>query len=123
MRLRKNAQGAAVYNGDGRSLQRTVMRELGIVSPGAAMFRTPPGFPLKIFRFGGKSLAPPGWSARRGGRRGFRPGDEESDMGIFAYTILTYVMMAVIAYLVMGVVVLTNKVLTRQEKRKAEKGA
>ena len=44
-------------------------------------------------------------------------------MGIGFYTLLTYVMMAVIAYLVMGVVVLTDKILTRQEKRKAEKGA
>ena len=41
-------------------------------------------------------------------------------MGIFAYTIMTYVMMAVIAYLVMGVVVLTDRILTRQEKRKTE---
>ena len=44
-------------------------------------------------------------------------------IGIFAYTLLTYAIMAVIAYLVMGVVVLTDKILTRQEKRKAEKGA
>ena len=55
--------------------------------------------------------------------RGFRPGDEESDMGILAYTLLTYAIMAVIAYLVMGLVVLTNRILTRQEQRKAEKGA
>ena len=44
-------------------------------------------------------------------------------MGIGFYTLLTYVMMAVIAYLVMGVVVLTNMALTRQERRKAEKEA
>ena len=44
-------------------------------------------------------------------------------MGILAYTLLTYAIMAVIAYLVMGLVVLTNRILTRQEQRKAEKGA
>ena len=44
-------------------------------------------------------------------------------MGIFAYTLLTYALMAVIAYLVMGVVVLTDRILTRQAKRKAEKEA
>ena len=42
-------------------------------------------------------------------------------MGIFSYTLLTYLLTAVIAYLVMGVVVLTNRILTRQEKRRAER--
>ena len=51
--------------------------------------------------------------------QGFRPSDREHVMGIFKYTLLTYALTAVIAYLVMGVVVLTNHILTRQEKRKA----
>ncbi len=44
-------------------------------------------------------------------------------MGIGFYTLLTYALTAVIAYLVMGVVVLTNRILTWQARRKAEREA